>query len=324
MPQTIYDIAKTIRQVGPNGKVNPGSKPITEGLKRVKFDATDTGLRLVSPEELASVRIAPLVVSENGHRSIEGYQRPTNVPHARRVGRSIAQGVEVPPVNISVDERGTPWMTDGQHRSLGALLARESIWCVVQRRSHEDAVRLFSNQRYAVKPNPALAILTGDDALDLYIQDAVTRDDHPWSALIGAEPFPRRKMGPQTAKMLLAGYVLNTLGIVGGKIRIADVLGDEDGSLGHADELATLLACFGSKDTNPVAFRPLVLRGIGTASILAVRRSERHADDLERWVRWMPTFQFNAFAHVRSSVAFSGLLIDHWNKRLKADRRVVR
>lgn len=318
---TLYEIASQIKQQGPSGKVAKDAVSITHGLHRQKIKATE-GLAVLSPGELATIRVPRLELNENGRSSIVGYQRKNQDAHVRRIMRHLKAGGEVPVLELSIDNRGAVTVTDGQHRALAAIGAGVSLKVVITKRSAEEASRLFSDQRNAIRPNPALAILSGNDSYDLYIQDAVTSSDHPWSDLIGMEPFPAHRMGPQTAKLLLAAYVGNVLSSSSGKVRISDVSGHFDKDL--ADHAAQLVRCFGTKDSNPTAFKPRSLRAISVTMTLAVRRSGNPASDAKRWTNWMPQFPFSAYAHITSSIGLTDLLVGHWNKRLKADRRISR
>lgn len=288
---------------------------VVDGLKTKKPAAAE-GLVLLAPEELLSLRVAQ--VSVNG--KVIGYQRDLNIADARKVAPYLADGGMVPPITLALDGKGQMWISDGQHRAAGAVIARTPIWATVQRMDKEQQRQMFLSQRRARRISSDVMTLAGDDPLARYVQEAVVNSANPWNSIVSASRKSRTKVSPYAAYQLLIRYVFNVEG-QGASYRVSM---DSEWDRGLADELAPLIACFGNKQTNPLAFRPGNVQAIGAAAMWVFRRHDEHPTDRERWVAHMPTFQFSQWLHIRTQTAVTGLLIEHWNKRLSATRRVER
>lgn len=288
---------------------------VIDGL-RIRKPAAQEGLFLLTPEELLTLRIAQ--VSVNGR--VVGYQRELNVADARKIAPYLAGGGMVPPITLALDGKGQMWISDGQHRAAGAVIARVPIWATVQRLDKDEQRQMFLSQRRARRISSDVMTLAGADPLARYVQEAVVSNDHPWSEIVSANRKAKTKISPYAAYQLLIRYVLNVEGQAASYRTNMDAQWDR----GLADGLAPLISCFGNKQTNPLAFRPGTIQAVGAAAMWVFRRHEEHSDDRARWMAHMPAFQFAQYVHVRTQTAQTGLLIDHWNKRLSAARRVER
>jgi hypothetical protein len=157
---------------------------------------------------------------------------------------------------VSIFPDGNAYVDDGQHRALGALIARKKLEVVVKHRTVDQARKLFANQGKARTLRSDDTLLTGDSPLELYLQDALTSDDHPWSGLIAPNRSSSTRMTPTTAAQIIGSYAYNSFGGISSHIRHEDL----DEKLG--DQLAGLLKVFGNTATNPLAFKGRTLRAI--------------------------------------------------------------
>ena len=130
-------------------------------------------------------------------------------------------------------------------------------------------------------------------------------------------------MTPTSMVVCVGSFVHNTMSL-STTFHTSRTLEEFDARL--ADQLGRLIACFGTKTTNPLAFRAKSLRAISFAAIHIVRRNDhwQGAKDEERWIRHMPQFDFANYAHLGNrEMEMALLLVDHWNKRLPEPRRVT-
>lgn len=316
---TIFELAAQIPQMDlSRARSNVvGRPPVTQGLAPEPFPIKE-GYWNATPEQIASLRVPRIEV--NG--DIKGFQRERVTAHARKIARAMLEGKEMPPMLISIFPDGKAYANEGQHRALGAIIARKNVEVVVKRRTVEQARDLFTNQSKARKVSHNDTLLTGNSPIELYIQDAVTTSDHPWSNLVS--PYASRTKMSVTAMATMAGaYGYNT--IHQSVTRFTSLTDkDEPLDIANANKLATLLACFGDKATNPLAFRTRSLRAITFAALYIVRRNPHwKAKDYERWVRHMPTFDWARYSHMLNREgALMMALVEHWNKRLPEDKRV--
>lgn len=309
---TIYEIGQDINKTA-GGRAVPNAKSIVADLKPEPFD-TRPGLRRLSPEQIISLEV-PVLGRENGHFS--GFQRPVIPTHARRIARHLEAGGAVPAIEVSILEDGRALVTDGQHRGIGAVISGTSLLAVFTRRSEEEAKALFANQGRARGVNPNVLVLAGDDPYSEYVQDACTSPDHPWGRLVGTKATDTR-ISPNQLYGILTTYSANRLGKA--STRAVDTTFDRH----LCDQLADLFSAFGTKQSNPTAFRVTSLKAIAETATLVFRRGDGARADLERWRRHMPSFQFVHYQHLRRTVELSDALLDHWNKRLSSERRVTR
>lgn len=317
---TIFELASQIPQVdlARVGRVRGGSKnrpPVTQGLIPESFP-TAPGLHEVTPEQLASLRVPKIEV--NG--DIRGFQREKVNQHVRSIARALVDGEEMPPLIISIFPDGNAYVDDGQHRALAAIVVRQKLEVVVKHRTIEQARKLFANQSKARGVKSDDTLLTGDSALELYIQDAVTTDGHPWSQLVA--PYKSdKKMTPTTMAIMVGAYVFNTLN-QGVNFYVSRDANDFDTRL--ADQLAGFVEVFGTKATNPLAFRGRTLRAIAYAAIYIFRRNPNvQPGDVERWKKHMPSFDFGKYPHlIGKETEMALMLVEHWNKRLNESRKV--
>lgn len=318
---TVFELAAQIPQVdlARVGKHPGGGKnrpPVTQGLIPQPFPVKEGYHESVTPEQLASLRVPTIEV--NG--DIRGFQREKANAHARKIARAMLDGEEMPPIIVSIFPDGKAYVGEGQHRALGAIIARKSLEVIVKKRTVEQARKLFANQGKAKSIRSDDTILSGDSVLELYIQDAVTSDGHPWSDLVA--PYKSdRKMTPTTMAIIVGAYTYNTFNQgVNFYISRDPMAFDER----LANELADLIRVFGNKVTNPLAFRGRSLRAISYAATMIFRRNPAAQEgDFDRWRKHMATFDFSKYPHLLTKeTEMAAALVDHWNKRLSDERKV--
>ena len=314
---TIFELASQIPQTSSGGRGTKNAMPVTQGLTPEPFPATP-GYREVSAEQIASLRVPKITVESE----IKGFQREKVNSHARKVARALAAGEEMPPIMVSIFPDGLAYVDDGQHRALGAIIARKPLEVVVKHRTVDQARKLFTNQGKAKSLRSDDTLLVGDSPLELYIQDALTSTNHPWSGLVSVSGGGHgRRMTPTTMGQLVGSYVYNSLstGVMSFTRRPHD---EFDEKLGH--QLAELIQSFGNSTTNTMAFKGRMLRSIAFAAIHIFRRNPNVQDgDVERWKNHMPKFDFMKFPHLLAREQEMGvMMVEHWNKRLPEDRKV--
>lgn len=326
MDITLYDLLRNVQRTNESGRVSKNSPSVVDGMIPHPFDASNAGLRELTPEILLSIKIPVLDYDENLH-TVDGFQRDLKVAHARRIGRAMSAGKEMPPVMISVTEDGDAIMTDGQHRPVGAIIEGKPIKAVIEYRTREKAQELFADQKKGVDPPNDTLILSGKGFYNLYIQEAVTNPNHVWFPIAGpgAEggPGSGNKMTPYSMKYMLVAYVGNQAGTKGGVDAAEDPTIQSRWDVRKADELAELVKTFGTKTTRSEAFTSRALRAIAVAATLIVARQGHRKEDIERWKRHMPLFDFRPVAHL-SNTDLTDRLLDHWNKRMKLENKVYR
>ena len=318
---TVFELASTIQQIDLNApaarRKSARNRPtVTHGLTPEPFPIKE-GHFLATPEQIASLIVPRTEVSNN----IKGFQREKVNSHARKIAKSMLDGKEMPLVELAILPDGTVVVVEGQHRCLGAIIARKPLEVIVKKRTVEQARQLFADQSRAKRLKSDNTLLTGNSAIELYLQDALTCDSHPWSPLVSAYPSPT-KMTP-TSMVLCAGcFTHNTMTL---SINFHTSRTPEEFDANYANQLARLFYCFGTKTTNPLAFRAKSLRAVTFAAIHIFRRNDHaQSKDEDRWLRHMPPFDFSRYAHVLNrEVEMSLALVDHWNKRLPQNRRVV-
>ena len=318
---TIFELASTIQEINLNApssrrKGGPNRRVVTHGLTPEPFPIKE-GFFVVTPEQIASLRVPRTEVGVE----IRGFQREKINAHARKIAKALLDGKEMPPVECSIFPDGQVYVGEGQHRCLGAIIARKPLEVVVKKRTVDQARQLFANQSRAKKLKSDDTLMTGNSPVELYLQDALTSENHPWSPLVSA--YPSQKMTPTSMVVCVGSFVHNTMSL-STTWHCSRTPEEFDSSL--ADQLGRLLYCFGTKTTNPWAFRAKSLRAISFAAIYIIRRNEHWLGnkDEERWLRHMPPFDFSRFAHILNrEVELSLVLVDHWNKRLPEGRRVT-
>lgn len=317
---TIYDLAHDLTPLGMDrvltlhayrGKTE--LPRVTDGIKTAK-PPTVEGLHVLAPEQLLSLHIP--VVSVNGR--VDGYQRPLQPRHARNIARAMLEGKPMPPIIVALDGRGYGKIVEGQHRAVGAVMARMPLEAVVRRMDATQQRDLFAGQRRAKPVDPNTLILAGSGPYEKYIQAAVSTNAHAWGELVSSSPTSKTRMSPNQMMGLLLRYVGNA------EAHSISPSLSERWDTGKADEMAPLVAAFGNKQSHPLAFSPVPLRAIGSAAMYVFRRSEPLPGDHERWVTHMPKFAFEHFTFVRTQQRMTDELLNHWNKRLSAERRVSR
>lgn len=319
MSTTVHDLCKEIPQLDPNGKFEVGKHKqgqsipsVAEGLTPKRASVAE-GLHLFGPEELLSLQIP--VVSVNG--AVKGYQRPFVRDHARRIAVALLEGKAIPEITVAVDGNGVMSAVDGQHRAVGAVIAGASIVGIVRRMSKEEQKQLFADQRKAKPVDRNVLILAGTNPYEKYIQRAVAHNGHPWREIVSSNLSSKTRITPYAMLQLLSHYVGNSAGTA------ISASMEERWNEDLADEMAPLVACFGDKQSNPVAFQATTIRGIAAASMFIFRRNEQLQEtDHDRWVTHMPKFPWERYLHLRSGADWTFHLVQHWNKRLYESRRV--
>ena len=319
MPTTVHDLCKEIPQLDENrkfnvGRHNKGEKipSVAEGLTPKRASVRE-GIYRFSPEELLSLHIP--TVSVNG--TVRGYQRPFVRDHARKIAVALLNGKALPEITVAVDGNGVMSAVDGQHRAVGGVIAGMPIVGIVRRMSKDEQKQLFADQRKAKPVDRNVLILAGTNPYERYIQRAVADNDHAWKLIVSSSPASKTRISPYSMLSLLAHYVGNA-----SSTNFSPAM-EERWDKDLADELAPLIACFGNRQTNPAAFQATAIRGIGAASMYIFRRNPNlQESDYRRWVNHMPKFPWEQHAFVRTGADWTFRLVQHWNKRLHASRRV--
>lgn len=309
---TIYEIGKTIRQVE-EGRASKSAVSIVSGLKPKPFDVRP-GQRRLSTEQILSLEVPTLARSNGGFK---GFQRPELPLHARRIAVALLMGVPMPAVEVALLPDGTPWLVDGQHRALGAVIAGMPLTAIIRRFTEDEARALFTNQSRARRVNPNVVVLSADDPFSEYVQDACTSSEHVWGRLVGQVASANR-ISPKQMHHAIVSYSVGSINAGGRPVS------SEGFDARFCDEMGVLLGAFGTKQTNPLAFRPTGVRAIVDAAILVVRRAGSQQETIDRWVRHMPVFPFASYQHIRRIPDVTDALLAHWNKRLSAANKVAR
>lgn len=314
---TIYELASTIPQT--DLVTNRGGKnmpPITKGLTPEDFPL-HKGYFEATPEQIASLRVPKIEVTNE----VRGFQREKVNSHVRKIAKAMIAGEEMPPMMISIFPDQQAYIDDGQHRALAAVMTRMPLEVVVKERTVAQARKLFAAQSRAKKLSRDDTLMTGDSPIELYIQDALTSDNHPWASLVGVRSS-RYRMSPTTMASAVGAFVYNTMNTsINDFIRRPEEEFDES----LAATLADLIHAFGTKTTNPVAFKGGVVRAIAYAAVHIFRRNENsQMQDYGRWMTHMPGFDFGKYPHLLNKEGHLSLeLVAHWNKRLPESRRVT-
>lgn len=315
---TLQEVAGGVYRRG----VTPGMKDekrkelsIAAGLQPKPFPMVE-GLREITPEQLLSLRIPRLEL--RGDR-IEGYQREVSRSQITRMIEAIIAGKELPPIMVSLYGNAA-WGTDGQHRALAAIATKTNISAVIQKRTMEEQIALFSDQAKARRPSSDLLILRSSGPFEEYIQDAVTSPDgeHPWARLCATRAGDPRRLSPTTVRRMLRIYVAGIQGKDFGAA--AEARWDRE----LADQLGDLMGVFGNRERNPHAFSATASAGIALAARYAIRDNGSEERDIERWGAWMVKFPFQSYAYIKNSGEYADRLLAHWNKRLSAEKKVYR
>lgn len=313
---TIYELAATIPQIdlqtSRGGKNRP---PVTQGLVPEDFPL-HKGYFEASPEQIASLRVPKIEVTN----TVRGFQREKVNSHVRKIARAMLAGEEMPPLMISIFPDQKAYIDDGQHRALASVVTRLPLEVVVKERTVAQARKLFASQSRAKKLRRDDTLLTGDSAIELYIQDALTSSNHPWSTLVG-QSASRYRMSPTTMAAAVGAFTFNSMSL---SINEFTKRSEDEFDEALAGTLADLIRAFGTKSTHPVAYKGGVIRAIAFAAVHIFRRNENsQMRDYGRWMTHMPTFDFGKYPHLLNKESHLSIeLVNHWNKRLPDDRRV--
>lgn len=315
---TVKEICDEIKKTEKHGKAMPNSVAVTRGMT-IREAPKKEGLVQITPEQALSIYIERLNV--NG--AVEGYQRVQDVNRCRRIADVLASGKDIAEISLGLDS-GKLFCDDGGHRLIACVIARKPIWAVIRKRSFGARAERFANQRFARRVNADVLALAADGAIERYIQDAVVvrknGGDHPWATLVGHKNT-QAVIGPAAAVGALTNYTLSIRG-TSNHPSSALARASEMFSPAIGEELARLYLAFGTKSTNPLAFRPIAIRAIADTAVLVIAREGRKATDIQRWERHMSSFDWSGFAWVRSSTELVSVLIRHWNKRLGFDKKI--
>lgn len=319
--QTIEDIANTILKVDPRtGKVTNARKRISiaEGMTKRK-PPLKPGLVDLTPEQALAVYVER--VSVDGEGAVAGYQRRLTIQHARRIARALAAGKDVGEVTLGLDNERL-FATDGQHRLIACVIAKRPIKAVIRPMTKPQRAERFASQSQAKRVTADVLVLAGANPIHRYVQRAVASRssgrDHTWANLVG-EKSNLDVMGPSVAYQALVSYTTNNM--------VAHSIAADDPRIGAftaevGDELAQLLHTFGTKRTNPLAFRPVAIRAIAATAVLAIMRTGRHSEDVARWTRHMAGFDWMGYAYLKRGPDITEHLVKHWNKRLSANKKI--
>lgn len=315
---TLYEILESVNTLGYKGR----GKPVTpvEGMKP-KGISLKEGLTTLSPEQMLTLRI-PIQRVEPG--VINGYQRHLNAARAREFARWLQVNPDylrvLGTVEVSIDTDGNAYLTDGQHRAAGAVMAKMPLRAILTRRTDDEARRLFALQAKASRPNRNVLIFDSDGIFEEYIQDAVTNVNHPWHALVTSaqQGTSKTRMSATAAYNMLRVYV----GRMGGQQMFVSAAAEERFDKDAADHLAVLMSAFGTRQSNPLAWSASGLRAIAASARLVFREREPHPGDTDRWVRHMSRFPFMQYAYLRGYTDLTEKMVAWWNKNLQAERKV--
>jgi len=319
---TLHDILQNVSEG--RAAVRRGGKSAVDGLKMKPFPHRE-GIQVLNPEQLLSIRVPVQHVTGD---KIKGYQRHLEPYKARKAAEYIRNNDDylrtMGVCEVSIDGNGNAFFTDGQHRAAGAIIARQPFRVILTKRSEEEARKLFHNQRFATKPSANVLIFDSDGVFEEYIQDAVTDPAHPWNKLITTA------QKGTTANRISAAGALGLLRIFVGKgtyaSKVASKTEESRFDKESADQLAALLSAFGTKQTNPLAYRSGALRAIAMTALAVFDRPEGYPyqrEDEKRWNTHMTRFPFWAHVSVTSSTELALRLKVHWNKNLQSDERKV-
>jgi len=312
----IYEIGKSVLKVNAAGKANKNSPSIVKGLKPKQPPMTE-GYHILSPEQLASLLVPKQELTDKG--TISGFQREIARPHIRKISADLLNGDPTPVLELSL-YRNALWAVDGQHRALGAIDAGVPIPVVIRKLDAGQMRKLFASQYKARKINASTLILSADDAFSEYVQDAVTASspqDNPWYGMVAAKTSSTSRLTPSQVHEFVLKYVSSTVGQHSQQLVRTHKFERE-----FANEGAELIKAFGTKRSNPLAFRPAAVRALAYAAIFIIRRRGSKASDIKRWKTHMATFPWHEYAAVTKSKDLAVHLIRHWNKRLLAENKV--
>lgn len=317
---TIKEICDELYQLDPRTGKTPfrNQTPVTKNMV-IRAAPKKIGLVQITPEQALSIIVER--ISVNG--KIDGYQRVQDQQQARRIAAALKRGEDIAEVSLALD-KGNVYADDGAHRLMASVIAKKPIWGVIRERSPEQRAARFTNQSKARRPGADVLALSGTSVVHRYVQAAVVArkngTEHPWAQLVG-QKNTSAVMGPHLATAALTNYALAVRGSNLQRMddeRVNRAFKPEMGA-----ELARLFLTFGTKSTNPLAFRPAAVRGIADAAVTIIAKQGRKKQDVERWTRHMSTFDWAGYAWVRSSRELASVLVRHWNKRLGDDKRIA-
>lgn len=297
---------------------------VIEGYTPKPFE-NRVGMRIVDPEELLSLRIPILQRSPD---SLEGYQRVLRINDAHAIAYAMEEGVEIQNVQVSLDEEGTAYITDGQHRTAAAIIAHKPLDVYVKQRTYAQARALFENQKFQKPISRSHSVMIHTDRMSRYVQEALVDKRHPWHDMVHERSAI--KLSPAAMHRLVTMYGCNIVGSLTPEgIESAQARFNE----ARADELAELIGAFG-RDANGefrrenkrvLFYKQAFLTALTQAAVMIFLRAKdiHPAEDKERWNRHMTTFNWVKFESLGGGKHMVEALLDHWNKK-KTSRRVER
>lgn len=316
--QTMYELCKQVKQTSKAGKATKTSPSIVEGLV-VEKPPLKTGLVQLTPGQILGCYVERLEYNDR----IGGYQRDFKLPHVRRIAAAMARGAEVPEIALGLDGQRV-FIDDGQQRACAAVIARKPLYAVIRIRSAEERRRRFGLQAQQRRISADVLALAGEGPAVDYVRAALEAKSqgrpHPWAELAG-ETGDHGQIGPHLFLQIVSAYALGLL-VSPSALEMPVVEQRKAFRTEHADELAGLIRVFGTRHTNPLAYRNAAVRAITDTAVLAVRRNPAPADAAKRWARHMVTFDWAGHAWLTTNRPLRGVLVAHWNKRLAAASKI--
>lgn len=311
--KTVFDLASEIRRTDSKGNVTKVSPPVTEGIKPKKFPLKE-GYQVLKPEEVSSM-LVPTQELVDG--KIHGFQRPVKNYHARRIAEAIMEGKPLPAIEAAL-YRNAVWVVDGQNRAIGSIIAGREVPVLIRHLNADEMRNLFVDQSKGKAVNPSIIVLSASNDFAEYVQDAVTdSSNHPWGNMVTHRISSEKHITPFQMYSSVLGYVTSTLGR-----HVTELADSAEFNKTYADELAVLFKAFGTKTSNPIAFRPVGIKAMSYSAVTIIRRQGSRKADVDRWVDWMPRFPWEEYMGIRKSKELAVMMIRHWNKRLHDSNKI--
>ncbi len=317
---TIYDICQHI-QIAEDGRTHRSAKPVTTGMEPRPIEHIEKeGLYTLEPDEILTIHVEQ--VTEDADGNIVGFQRPLQNASARAVARAIKAGRNIAPPTVALDE-GCFYAPDGQHRLVGAVIAREPLKVSIELLNQKERIARFADQALSRKPSADVLILgrAGTDPVARYIRDGIEATnhdaDHPLAGYVGQVGTPYR-IGVATTYSFLAPYALKRMAVgaeMGRRIQELSQTQRNEITTDLLDEGAGLLTIYGAKfHAHKLAYAPATVRALADLAVTVVRRSDNPTEAADRWRRVMASFNFNTVkSDMTRHLEIRFLLAKKWN-----------